>query len=111
MCYIFFFKQKTAYEVRISDWSSDVCSSDLSDPVAERFEAPKRRIVDPALGLDQPGEGSVRLEGIGLAVAGDPGHLDGELRVLAEHQQVHQELDHRLDRSDERGVGKESGST
>src|SRR3546814_12193599 len=32
MCHIFFFffKQKTAYEMRISDWSSDVCSSDLS---------------------------------------------------------------------------------
>src|SRR3546814_18555245 len=28
---VFFFKQKTAYEMRISDWSSDVCSSDLSD--------------------------------------------------------------------------------
>src|SRR3546814_16306727 len=28
---IFFFKQKTAYEVRISDWSSDVCSSDLGN--------------------------------------------------------------------------------
>src|SRR3546814_4845567 len=27
----FFFKQKTAYEMRISDWSSDVCSSDLED--------------------------------------------------------------------------------
>src|SRR3546814_3499210 len=27
---LFFFKQKTAYEMRISDWSSDVCSSDLS---------------------------------------------------------------------------------
>src|SRR3546814_4807453 len=27
--WIFFFKQKTAYEMRISDWSSDVCSSDL----------------------------------------------------------------------------------
>src|SRR3546814_19026675 len=27
--YFFFFKQKTAYEMRISDWSSDVCSSDL----------------------------------------------------------------------------------
>src|SRR3546814_7095870 len=27
----FFFKQKTAYELRISDWSSDVCSSDLAD--------------------------------------------------------------------------------
>src|SRR3546814_9646261 len=32
---VFFFKQKTAYEMRISDWSSDVCSSDLPrlDPV------------------------------------------------------------------------------
>src|SRR3546814_19566489 len=29
MCIFFFFKQKTAYEMRISDWSSDVCSSDL----------------------------------------------------------------------------------
>src|SRR3546814_3159228 len=28
----FFFKQKTAYEMRISDWSSDVCSSDLDEP-------------------------------------------------------------------------------
>src|SRR3546814_9653852 len=36
LCYVFFFKQKTAYEVRISDWSSDVCSSDLpaDDPGA-----------------------------------------------------------------------------
>src|SRR3546814_860538 len=35
-CYVifcfFFFKQKTAYEMRISDWSSDVCSSDLFRP-------------------------------------------------------------------------------
>src|SRR3546814_6246229 len=29
LCCVFFFKQKTAYELRISDWSSDVCSSDL----------------------------------------------------------------------------------
>src|SRR3546814_5660948 len=29
---VFFFKQKTAYEMRISDWSSDVCSSDLIAP-------------------------------------------------------------------------------
>src|SRR3546814_9141917 len=28
---LFFFKQKTAYEMRISDWSSDVCSSDLRE--------------------------------------------------------------------------------
>src|SRR3546814_2121401 len=30
VCFFFFFKQKTAYEMRISDWSSDVCSSDLA---------------------------------------------------------------------------------
>src|SRR3546814_7630121 len=34
LCVFFFFKQKTAYELRISDWSSDVCSSDL--PNADR---------------------------------------------------------------------------
>src|SRR3546814_1956489 len=33
MVSIFFFKQKTAYEMRISDWSSDVCSSDLHESV------------------------------------------------------------------------------
>src|SRR3546814_5249424 len=38
----FFFKQKTAYEMRISDWSSDVCSSDLS---ADRIAAGVRRRV------------------------------------------------------------------
>src|SRR3546814_9963987 len=32
----FFFKQKTAYEMRISDWSSDVCSSDLLDAFGDR---------------------------------------------------------------------------
>src|SRR3546814_17694437 len=38
MCtYLFFlFKQKTAYEMRISDWSSDVCSSDLHDAAGDR---------------------------------------------------------------------------
>src|SRR3546814_9176183 len=30
LCFVFLFKQKTAYEMRISDWSSDVCSSDLA---------------------------------------------------------------------------------
>src|SRR3546814_10430155 len=36
MLVFFFFKQKTAYEMRISDWSSDVCSSDLwIDPTTE----------------------------------------------------------------------------
>src|SRR3546814_3664892 len=35
LCF-FFFKQKTAYEMRISDWSSDVCSSDLPYAVLNR---------------------------------------------------------------------------
>src|SRR3546814_2322870 len=33
--FFFFFKQKTAYEMRISDWSSDVCSSDLAAWIPE----------------------------------------------------------------------------
>src|SRR3546814_10300896 len=55
---VFFFKQKTAYEMRISDWSSDVCSSDLDvgavvvvsarstvcSPSAEVEQAPRQRI-------------------------------------------------------------------
>src|SRR3546814_16921597 len=36
LVFFFFFKQKTAYEMRISDWSSDVCSSDLM--IALRYE-------------------------------------------------------------------------
>src|SRR3546814_8522479 len=60
----FFFKQKTAYEMRISDWSSDVCSSDLdgigaevpmdqvtgTDPLVEEAEGnmiPTVRIAKP----------------------------------------------------------------
>src|SRR3546814_10004293 len=46
--FVFFFKQKTAYEMRMSDWSSDVCSSDL--PVDDQ---PARNIGD-LLDLDEP---------------------------------------------------------
>src|SRR3546814_14837424 len=42
MC-VFFFKQKTAYEMRISDWSSDVCSSDLELGAAHRQDDPDDR--------------------------------------------------------------------
>src|SRR3546814_6469458 len=35
--FVFFFKQKTAYEMRISDWSSDVCSSDLQGTHRQAF--------------------------------------------------------------------------
>src|SRR3546814_9457094 len=45
LCFFFFFKQKTAYEMRISDWSSDVCSSDLAP---DATPAPKPEPI-PAL--------------------------------------------------------------
>src|SRR3546814_1163206 len=56
-----FFKQKTAYEVRISDWSSDVCSSDLRrTPAAARGTAPAR--AGALAGSGQPaGHGGARL--------------------------------------------------
>src|SRR3546814_9828667 len=43
--FFFFFKQKTAYEMRISDWSSDVCSSDLLTDTERRalFGVPTAR--------------------------------------------------------------------
>src|SRR3546814_11166745 len=40
--FFFFFKQKTAYEMRISDWSSDVCSSDLPIPAAGSTQTTRR---------------------------------------------------------------------
>src|SRR3546814_2851458 len=83
-CFVFFFKQKTAYEMRISDWSSDVCSSDLR--LSDRRADPGARVDLPALrwreGADQH-----RLQ--------CPGARD--------------QSDHR--RSEERRVGKECVST
>src|SRR3546814_5855210 len=47
---VFFFKQKTAYEMRISDWSSDVCSSDLSTLVSPFYvQKGRNRSVAPSL--------------------------------------------------------------
>src|SRR3546814_19282753 len=45
LVFIFFFKQKTAYEMRISDWSSDVCSSDLGEAEARRQISRDRRCL------------------------------------------------------------------
>src|SRR3546814_13153677 len=63
-CLFFFFKQKTAYEMRSSDWSSDVCASDLG--------------VERARGLD---DGVVRGQCLELVLGGDEGEL-GELGDL-----------------------------
>src|SRR3546814_12033162 len=56
MVIIFFFKQKTADEMRISDWSSDVCSSDLRPLVARQWNDLMmmiRRDVGPAIHREQ----------------------------------------------------------
>src|SRR3546814_7070227 len=54
--FFFFFKQKTAYEMRISDWSSDVCSSDL-----DRVDIAAARVLDPLGAPDLRGFGERRL--------------------------------------------------
>src|SRR3546814_8978049 len=48
----FFFKQKTAYELRISDWSSDVCSSDLI--VGQALVLPARLEIGARFGAHVP---------------------------------------------------------
>src|SRR3546814_17381142 len=72
-CYFFCFKQKTAYEMRISDWSSDVCSSDLAQQggvaqflAGERYGLPGDRRV-----FGGGGEIGVEGEGTLLVVDGD----------------------------------------
>src|SRR3546814_5152247 len=55
--FLFFFKQKTAYEMRISDWSSDVCSSDLHAGSVRRW-----RIVNNAMSIGPPSRPSTNWE-------------------------------------------------
>src|SRR3546814_20555313 len=73
----FFFKQKTSYEMRISDWSSDVCSSDLApeNPWATGFVAVDRRGRAVACNVTQNdifGSGRVA-PGTGILLAPAPG--------------------------------------
>src|SRR3546814_2571001 len=77
---VFFFTQKTAYEMRISDWSSDVCSSDLVErPAGDDHRRADRRVPRQLLAGAQCGpfdrDFLARLSGVALDVlgAGDPG--------------------------------------
>src|SRR3546814_4955643 len=54
----FFFKQKTAYEMRISDWSSDVCSSDLYAQRAALAARDSRRSLPPRMAERFHGDGA-----------------------------------------------------
>src|SRR3546814_1328433 len=97
-CIFFFFKQKTAYEMRISDWSSDVCSSDLLDG---RCHCDRHRKIQARSGivlLERPADGyEVMYERKTTPIAGDrgAGAAAGGLEA----------------RSEERRVGKECVST
>src|SRR3546814_11145398 len=114
----FFFKQKTAYERRISDWSSDVCSSDLAgieslevDPaVAAIFVVQDSRDKESAQDEEQVNsQKSAAYRSIWRAVEQDDGdYRDGtepvEFRNMASRGRTHL-------RSEERRVGKECVST
>src|SRR3546814_7397228 len=90
--YFFFFKQKTAYEMRISDWSSDVCSSDLEPGVEElqravgleprRHEAEQAHDAGHRCGAQggRPRHALIRLAG---ALGEQPGGYDQRARAAA----------------------------
>src|SRR3546814_6405375 len=97
MIFFFFFKQKTAYEMRISDWSSDVCSSDL------------RTALEHLAGIALPGV----LFALVANQAAKQEHRQGNIRIYAEEEIVHM-ISHAAllaRRSEERRVGKEWVST
>src|SRR3546814_14699253 len=80
MCFVvfFFFKQKTAYEMRISDWSSDVCSSDLAFGEARQYPVLRRfPIVDSRMGI---GRGRDLVGDRGLADEVEAPHIGRGLR-------------------------------
>src|SRR3546814_6584367 len=72
MFFFFLFKQKTAYEMRISDWSSDVCSSDLKSIKDDMTMANAKTLIVPkgATGLLVFADGSA-VFGRGFGAVGD----------------------------------------
>src|SRR3546814_11057375 len=96
-CLFFFFKQKTAYEMRISDWSSDVCSSDLSRVACGADFQSTLRIVAQG-GGDRGGFGGV---GTGVrrarrgerpALGGSSGHADDSVLARTPCQRLRTRL-------------------
>src|SRR3546814_10545308 len=105
----FFFKQKTAYEMRISDWSSDVCSSDLIVPVTAFQQnctllwctaTNKAAFVDPGGDLPKLKE-AVQRTGVEVEkILVTHGHMDhcGQAGMLAKELGVPIEGPHEDDR-------------
>src|SRR3546814_11675349 len=102
LCSFFFFKQKTAYEMRISDWSSDVCSSDLLRGGRRRYRrAGRHRDVAPA---SRPRAAS-GADGGQWRPAAEPGEMTmaGKRDVAAD--QLHAYADGRLSADRRAAVG------
>src|SRR3546814_2306192 len=82
LCYcFFFFKQKTAYEMRISDWSSDVCSSDLAEQPHHLARGLVRSVIKPAEDVDIDHDEEHRRAG-GVRIAQQPARIDVAHDVL-----------------------------
>src|SRR3546814_4499793 len=95
----FFFKQKTAYEMRISDWSSDVCSSDL-EPIKDEVDVDT--VVKAMKTVMSGGEPLLDDEQAQLVAQA----FDKRLQAKQQEGQAKQ-----MARSEERRVGKECVST
>src|SRR3546814_17983004 len=95
----FFFKQKTAYEMRISDWSSDVCSSDLErgniDPRERFMSQPTILDGDADILLLCDHASNVVPEGITLGIA--PALLDLHIAIDIGAEPLPRDLAERLD--------------
>src|SRR3546814_20497224 len=109
---IFFFKQKTAYEVRISDWSSDVCSSDLKKRAGPPIGSPAFFWAPPAL-LEFDAEG--RADGARRRIV-DEARVRGQQHIgriifVGDVLCPHPDIPAPVERgSEERRVGNECGS-
>src|SRR3546814_9774058 len=85
----FFFKQKTAYELRISDWSSDVCSSDLCHRRRRRHAPPRHHREDslrslPAGSQSRKRSGGCRIEMYRSLVTGCGAYLPAQIVTNAD---------------------------
>src|SRR3546814_9901472 len=80
--FVFFFKQKTAYEMRISDWSSDVCSSDLNVWSSSTFcETVASGSVPLSASMMRVAQGALAASGAEVATAWSPARRSEERRV------------------------------
>src|SRR3546814_14270954 len=113
MCYVlfFFFKQKTAYEMRISDWSSDVCSSDLLSLADRGFLLRHARGKSLDTGLGSGDLCLCRIHRDDEIPVVDGGEQIASLHGLVFFDQYLTDNARNLRRSETRRVGKECGST